>query len=129
MSMRGSPYTSGPPPPRRHHVAAGSNPLRRPSDKFESWFHRLLTLVLVVGLPLAAVGAGLTAYDSTMRTVHDQAAQRHEVTARLISNAAGDSEVSREPAQVRWAERNGTVRTGTTLVKSGTPRGAPSGSG
>lgn len=124
MSTPGTPYTSGPPPPREHHVAARSNPLRRPSDRFESWFRRFLMFVLVVGLPLAAIGAGLAAYESTMRTVHAQTAQRHEVTARLTSSVAGDSEVSREPAQVRWTEPSGTVRTGTTLVKPGTPKGA-----
>ncbi|MEU0215277.1 hypothetical protein ABZ281_09175 [Streptomyces sp. NPDC006265] len=84
----------------------------------------MLTLVLVVGLPLAAVGAGRAAYESTMRTVHAQSAQRHEVTARLTSNVAGDSDVTKEPAQVRWTEQNGTVRTGTTLVKPGTRLGA-----
>ncbi|MGW6543726.1 Rv1733c family protein [Streptomyces massasporeus] len=124
MSTGNSPYTSGQPPPRKRHVAVGANPLRRPSDRFEAWFHRLLTLVLLIGLPLAAVGAGLTAYESTMRTVHAQTAQRHEVTARLTSNVAGDSEVTKEPAQVRWTEQNGTVRTGTTLVKPGTPQGS-----
>ncbi len=104
-------------------MAVGSNPLRGPSDWFESWVHRLLTVVLVLGLPLAAVGAGLTAYESTMRTVHAQTAQRHEVTARLTSNVAGGSDVAKESARVRWMEQNGTVRTGTTLVKPGTPLG------
>ncbi|WP_324605817.1 MULTISPECIES: DUF3592 domain-containing protein [unclassified Streptomyces] len=98
--------------------------MRRPSDRFESWFRRFLMIVLVVGLPLAAIGAGLTAYESTMRTVHAQNAQRHEVTARLTSSVADDGEATRQPAQVRWAEENGTVRTGTTLVKPGTPQGA-----
>ncbi|CAM5448594.1 hypothetical protein SAFG77S_00956 [Streptomyces afghaniensis] len=75
MSARGSPYPSGPPPPCKHHVAAGSNPLRRRSDWFESWFQRFLMLILVVGVPLTAVGAGLATYESTMRTVHAQTAQ------------------------------------------------------
>ncbi|MFF9809852.1 hypothetical protein ACF1G5_32890 [Streptomyces coeruleorubidus] len=124
MSARGSPYTSGPPPPRKHHVVAGANPLRRRSDRFESWFRRFLMLILIVGVPLAAAGAGLAAYESTMRTVHVQTAQRHEVTARLTSSVAGDSGAARQPAQVRWTERNGTVMTGTTLVKPGMPEGA-----
>lgn len=40
----------------------GVNFLRRLSDKFESWFRGFLTLVLVLvlGLPVAALGAGLT---------------------------------------------------------------------
>ncbi|MDK1342936.1 hypothetical protein QNO09_06415 [Streptomyces sp. 378] len=124
MSARGSPYTSGPPPPRKHHGAAGANPLRRRSDWFESWFRRFLMLILVAGVPLAAAGAGLAAYESTMRTVHAQTAQRHEVTARLTSGVADDSGAASQPAQVRWTERNGTVMTGTTLVRPGTPEGA-----
>ncbi|MFD8236650.1 hypothetical protein ACFV20_32845 [Streptomyces sp. NPDC059696] len=80
-------------------------------------------LVLAVGLPLAAVGAGMTAYGSTMRTAHAQTAQRHEVTARVTSAVADDGGAARQPAEVRWTEQNGTVHTGTTPVRAGTPKG------
>lgn len=49
------PYTSGPPAPGDEHEHKGTNPLRRPSDMFETWFRRLL--MVVVGLPVAASGA------------------------------------------------------------------------
>ncbi|KUO19297.1 Rv1733c family protein [Streptomyces dysideae] len=124
MSAQGSPYTSGPPPQRQEHVPKRANPLRRTSDRFESWFRRFLLLVLVLGLPVAALSAGLTAYESSMRTVHAQAAERQEITARVTSKVKGDTEVAKQLAQVRWTDGKDTVRTGTARVKSGTPDGA-----
>ncbi|WP_406164773.1 hypothetical protein [Streptomyces sp. NBC_00996] len=123
MSAPGSPSASGPPRPRKEDAPHGANPLRRTSDRFESWFRRVLMLFLVLGLPMAALSAGLTAYESSMRTVHAQAAERHEVTARLASNVLGDDR-SKQTAQIRWTERNGVVRTGTALVEPGTSKGA-----
>ncbi|MFI8239276.1 hypothetical protein ACIF83_18695 [Streptomyces sp. NPDC085866] len=124
MSAHASPSASGPPRPRKGDVPYEANPLRRTSDRCESWFHRLLMLVLVLGLPVAALGAGHTAYESSMRTVHAQAVERHEVTARLTSDVLGDSRVSKRQAPIRWTQRNGIVRTGTALVEPGTPEGA-----
>jgi hypothetical protein len=84
---------------------------------------RVLLLVLVLGLPAAAVSTGLTAYEASMRTVRTQAAERHQVTARLTSTAEGGEWVKR-PAPVRWIGVNGVVRTGTALVRPGTAKGS-----
>lgn len=124
MSAQNSPHASGPPPPRHEHASKVANPLRRTSDRFESWFRGLLMLVLVLGLPVAALSAGTTAYESSVRTVQAQSADRQEVTARLTSNVKGVTTDGKQQAQVRWTDDNGMVRTGTTLVKSGTPKGA-----
>ncbi|MZF86002.1 hypothetical protein [Streptomyces sp. SID5643] len=124
MSAQGSPYASGPSPARRELSAKGTNPLLRPSDRFETWIRRFLMLVLVFGLPVAALSAGLTAYESSMRTVRVQSAERQEATARLTSSVEGATADGKQQAQVRWTDDNGKVRTGTTLVKSGTPEGA-----
>jgi hypothetical protein len=124
MSAQNSPQASGPLPPRQEHASKGANPLRRTSDRFECWFRGLLTLVLMIGLPAAALSAGLTAYESSMRTVQAQSADRHEITARLTTNVKGVTTDGKRQAQVRWTDDYGTVRTGTTLVKSGTPKGA-----
>ncbi|AZQ39434.1 hypothetical protein EJ357_43370 [Streptomyces cyaneochromogenes] len=124
MSAQGSPSASGPPPPHQEHTSKGANPLRRTSDRVEAWFGRFLILVFVVGLPMAALSAGLTAYESSMRTVQIQSAQRQEVTARLTSNVKGDTEGGKQQAQVRWTDGNGRVRTGTVLAEPGTPKGA-----
>lgn len=124
MSAQGSPSASGPPSPHQEHTSKGANPLRRTSDRVESWFRRFLMLVFLLGLPVAALSAGLTAYESSMRTVQAQSAQRQEVTARLTSDVKGNAEDAKRQAQVRWTDGNGTVRTGTALVEPGTPKGA-----
>ncbi|MER5434098.1 hypothetical protein [Streptomyces sp. NPDC002588] len=57
MSTQGPPYTSGPPSRRGDHAPRGADSLRRASDIFECWFRRILTVVLVLGLPTVAVTA------------------------------------------------------------------------
>ena len=123
MNAKGSPYTSGPPSPRNEHVPRGANPLKRPSDVFEWWLRRLLMVVLAVGLPLAAYGAGMTAYGTSMSTARAQAAQRHEVTARLAGDVERSTYVAKQRARVRWTGSDGVVRTAVVLVKPGTPKG------
>ncbi|MEU5771433.1 Rv1733c family protein [Streptomyces asoensis] len=123
MSAQGSPYASGPPSGRGGAARGQAGSLSRASDRFERWFRRVLMAVLVVGLPLAAVGAGLASYEASMRTVRAQAAERHQVTARLTSKVRGDDWAKR-PVRVRWTDADGTVRTGTALVRTGTPEGA-----
>ncbi|MGW3151379.1 Rv1733c family protein [Streptomyces sp. NPDC001177] len=124
MSTHGSPSASGLPQPHKGNAPHGTNPLRRTSDRFESWFGRVLMLVLLLGVPVAALSAGLTAYESSMRTVRAQIAERHEVAARVRSNVPGDDHVSKQPARIRWTEQSGVARTGTALVEPGTPKGA-----
>ncbi|WP_405531185.1 hypothetical protein OG426_05100 [Streptomyces canus] len=124
MSAQGSPFAFGPPSRRGDHAHKGANSLRRTSDRFECWFRRVLMVVLVLGLPAAAVSAGLTAYGSSMGTVRAQAAERHQVTARLTAGVQSDEGWAKRPAQVRWTDTNGVVRTGAALVKPGTPKGA-----
>ncbi|MFJ8942849.1 hypothetical protein ACIRG4_06105 [Streptomyces sp. NPDC102395] len=124
MSAQNAPHASGPPPPRPQRVPKRANPLRRTSDRFESWFRGLVTLLLVLGLPVAAISAGLTAYEASMRTVRIQSAERQEVTARVTADVKGDAADGKRQARVRWTSADGVVRTGTTLVESGTSKGA-----
>lgn len=124
MSAPGSPYASGPPFGHGDRVPGTANSLRRGSDRIECWFRRVLMVVLVLGLPAAAVGAGLTAYQASMRTVRAQAAERHPVTARLTSAVRHDDDWTKRPAQIRWTDAHGIAHTGAALVKPGTPRGA-----
>ena len=92
MSAQGSPYASGPPSRRGDHAPKGANSLSRTSDRFECWFRRVVMVVLVLGLPTAAVSAGLTAYEASMRTVRAQAAERHQVTARPTTSVKNDDD-------------------------------------
>ncbi|AWE48450.1 Rv1733c family protein [Streptomyces nigra] len=122
MNAQGSPGTS--PTPRKRHVSLRANPLRRPSDRFEWWFHRFLLALLVVGLPVAGYSAGTTAYEASMRTVRNAAAERHQATARATVDVPRVGNVAKQPVPVRWTEENDTVRTGAALVKPGTSKGA-----
>jgi hypothetical protein len=125
MSAPGTPYTPDPSSPRGEHQPGGANPLRRPSDRFESWLRRLLLVVLLLGLPVAAYGAGTTVYESSMETVRAQTAERHEITARLTEDLDRDNDASKQLARVSWTdEEGGDVRTGNALVKAGTDKGA-----
>lgn len=124
MSAQDSPSASGPPPPHQEHMPKRANPLRRTSDRIEYWLSGFLMLVLGLGLPAAALGAGLTAYESSMRTVQTQSAQRQEVTARLAAGVKGNAEDAKQQAPVRWTDGNGAVRTGSVLVEPGTRKGA-----
>ncbi|MFI9150627.1 hypothetical protein [Streptomyces sp. NPDC053367] len=78
-------------------------------------------VLLVLGPPVAALSAGLTAYASSMRTVQAQSAQRHQVTARLVSTDKGVTTDGKQRATVRWTDDDGSRRTGTTLVAARTP--------
>ncbi|MER6012488.1 Rv1733c family protein [Streptomyces bluensis] len=123
MNAHGSPYASGPHPPHRERVSRGANPLRRTSDRIETWFLRFLLLILALGLPVASISAGATAYESSMRAVQAQTAQRQRVTARLTSDAGGGAGDGARQAPIRWTDGNGKERSGTILVRSGTPKG------
>jgi hypothetical protein len=82
-------------------------------------------IVLLLGLPVAAYSAGTTAYGASMRTVRAQAAERHEVTARLTEDVRREkNSLAKRPAQIRWTDAGGIVRTGAALVDPGTSKGA-----
>ncbi|NGO67236.1 hypothetical protein [Streptomyces boncukensis] len=111
---------SDPPPPRPGRFPARENPLRRPCDRAESRLNCLLLLVLVIGLPWSAVGVGLAAYDSSMRTMRAQTAERHQVTAELTSVRRDSTPGGTDQARVRWTERTGVEHEGSAPVEPGT---------
>jgi hypothetical protein len=79
----------------------------------------LLLLVLALGLPAASVGAGLAAYESTMRTVQAQSTERHQITARVTSApeaAPGSAADDKQTVRVGWTGKDGRQRTGTARV-------------
>ncbi|WUP40605.1 hypothetical protein OG766_03520 [Streptomyces sp. NBC_00259] len=129
MSAQGAPYASGPRPSGQEHSSEGANPLRRTSDRIESWCGRVLLFVLALGLPVASVSAGLAAYESSTRIVQAQSAERHALTARVVSDAEGDgarggAKEVRQRAQVRWTGTDGKERTGIARVEAGATAGA-----
>ncbi|MEV6316506.1 hypothetical protein [Streptomyces sp. NPDC051776] len=128
MNAEGPPYASGPGPFGKGHSGGhedphqGPNPLVRRSDRVQAWVGRLILLLFVLGLPTAALAAGMAVHASEMRTVHAQEAERHQVTARLTSDpdvvgaAEPDTGDDLHHARVGWTEKDGTQRTGTARV-------------
>jgi len=120
MNTHGPRGAFGPHPPLLGRPARGRNPLRRRTDRVQSWCTVLFLLVLAIGLPMAAVGAGNAAYASQMRVVHDQAAARHQVTARLAESpqgGPGQSEATElRMAKVSWTGGDGARHIGVATV-------------
>ncbi|MET7935522.1 hypothetical protein [Streptomyces sp. NPDC005322] len=129
MNTHGPRRAPGLHPPLRKGPARGSNPLRRPLDRAQSWFTALFVLLVVFGLPAASVSAGYAAYAAELRVVHAESAQRHRITAWLAEDAPGGAHRSdaRElrRARVHWTGEGGMRHTGTTLVHGGTQAGDP----
>ncbi|MPY56026.1 Rv1733c family protein [Streptomyces spongiae] len=120
MSAQGSPRASGPQRPHQERRSSKRvNPLRRTSDQVEAWCSGLLLVVLVLGLPVASVSAGLAVHASTMRTVQAQSAERFQVTARVTSApeaAPGSASVEKQRVRLSWTGEDGRQRTGTARV-------------
>ncbi|WP_329433873.1 hypothetical protein [Streptomyces anthocyanicus] len=103
------------------------NPLRRTSDRVERWSVRSLLAVMIFAVPAVSLRAGLAMYDSDMRTLHSQVAERHLVTAQLLSDATGvptEAVDVRQGARVGWTEKDGRQGTGIARVEPGLTRGA-----
>ncbi|MEU8827450.1 hypothetical protein [Streptomyces sp. NPDC048636] len=107
------------PRPRAH--ARGRNPLRRRSDRIQTWCTALFLLTLVCGLPFAALGAAGAAYGSQMRVVRAEEAARHQITARLAEAPADPGRAGRAPRQARvlWTGTDGAHHSGLATVTGG----------
>ncbi|GHH72675.1 hypothetical protein GCM10018793_10080 [Streptomyces sulfonofaciens] len=97
-----------------------SNPLRRREDVVEAWIILIVWIVVAVGGALV----GVFAARATDRTLADQRAERHSVTAVLSKDApsaqgvaGGDN--SRVRAEVHWTGPDGSRHTGHTMVDAG----------
>ncbi|WP_371582145.1 hypothetical protein [Streptomyces sp. NBC_01314] len=127
MSAQDPPHASGPHRPDHKHPPKGANPLRRTTDRIDAWWSGFLLLVLVLGLPIASVSAGLAAYGSTLRTAQAQSAERHQVTARLTPapDAARDGAADeKQKVRLSWTGADGERRTGTAYVSQDETEGS-----
>ncbi|MEU9669126.1 hypothetical protein AB0E25_26680 [Streptomyces bobili] len=120
MSAQDPPHAPGPHRPHQEKLPPkGANPLRRTSDRVEVWCSGFLLAVFVLGLPVASVSAGLAVYESTMRTVQAQSAERFQVTARVTSApeaAPGSAADEKQKVQLIWTGEDGRQQTGTARV-------------
>lgn len=127
MGTSGPQNPEQPPPAGGGQSSVGANPLLRRSDRIESWFTVLVLWVLLLGLPGVSFAVGWANYSGHLDHVHAQAAQRHQVDARLTGDASGTGHPGPHgetfQAPVRWHDRGGAARTGTAHVPSGTRDG------
>ncbi|GGJ06641.1 Rv1733c family protein [Streptomyces brasiliensis] len=101
-----------------------SNPLRRHDDVIEAW------IVLAAGAVIAVGGtvAGLVTAHTADEVFARQRAERQPVRAVLVTDAPASGPATwgagtQARATVRWAAPDGRVRTGPTLVDTGSKAG------
>lgn len=113
--FRGHRLTPHPGSRRRRASGSGDNGLERRSDRLERRLRLLVMVVLMVGLPITAWTAGSAAYSHYSQLRKAQLAERHPVTARLVSDAqiGGDRPTgqTRPRAPVQWSDRQGVHTT------------------
>lgn len=106
-----------------------ANPLRRRSDRVESWVRVALVAVFLVVSPLAALGLGHVTGTVSAQAARIQAASEHKVTAVLltgVSRAPGDSLYGSDElvlVRARWTAPDGTARSGDVLAPVGSHAG------
>lgn len=103
------------------------NPLRRTSDRVESYLLAGLLVAALAGAPFAAQAASHAAYAGALRAEQAQLAARHQVQA-VLTQPAGTSNstytLSTEvPVQAAWTSPAGERRTADILALAGTPKG------
>ncbi|MEU4871511.1 hypothetical protein [Streptomyces sp. NPDC021608] len=101
------------------------NPLRRGTDLAEAWVALSALLLVCLVAPVVGSLAGGAAQDALQRSVREQHASRHEVTATVVRTArAASLEADPEAATGReartrvlagWTAPDGTARHGTVL--------------
>ncbi|MFD8588568.1 hypothetical protein ACFV1B_03255 [Streptomyces sp. NPDC059637] len=105
------------------------NPLRRRSDRVETWVGLVLVAGAAVGAPAVGWGVGDAVHTSLLHTAQQERAERHRVAAVLLEDAPGvsspadpetaDSGVNAPPVLVRWTGRDGVERTARVQVGAG----------
>jgi hypothetical protein len=104
------------------------NPLRRSTDRAESWIRIALVLAFLVGAPLAVWGAGSWAESVAPTAAHLQLAGEHRVPATLLRSVPGDSDqwftVRFAWVRARWTVPGGSERTGYVQAPVGSRKGS-----
>jgi hypothetical protein len=104
------------------------NPLRRRSDRAQTFVMAALLAAFVVGAPISALAANHIARAATQRA--EQAQQRwHHVTAVLLEASPKDAGFMYQSAsfawvQARWTAPDGTVHVGEVPAASGARAGS-----
>jgi hypothetical protein len=115
---------------RRHirGVRPDRNPLRRKSDRLETYILAGSAVAAIAAAPFAAQLASQASRAAAQHTSQAQLASSHEVTALTLQAAAGTTDgyslQSQFPVQARWTTVTGQTRTGQIMVPPGTTKGA-----
>jgi hypothetical protein len=104
------------------------NPLRRTSDRVETYLLGGLLAASIAGAPFAAQAANHVTYAAMLRAEHAQQASRHQVRAELLQSAGNTSVNGYEfditvPVRARWTAVTGMPRTGELMAPEGDQRG------
>ncbi|WP_399881740.1 hypothetical protein ACGH7X_04215 [Streptomyces sp. BBFR51] len=105
------------------------NPLRRRSDVVEAWTVVVVALLLFVGAPLLGAATAWWGYGQAQAIVAEQRAERHRVRATVVdktSDTLSSSQLGGQHsyrATVRWSAPDGTEKTTTARVPTGTRHG------
>jgi hypothetical protein len=108
------------------------NPLRRVSDRVESWTTTIVLLAIVLAMPWAAIRAAEATYREEIRTNAYEREHRFAVQAVLLEDAAwhagpaggGRPPPDAVPARGRWPTPKGVAVTGTVLAHLGQRAGS-----
>jgi cytochrome c-type biogenesis protein CcmH/NrfG len=104
------------------------NPLRRGTDRAESWIRIVLVLAFLIGAPLTGWGAGRWAESVAPTAAHAQLAGEHRVPATLLAgvpiSSAYYSGVGLGWVKARWTVPGGSVRTGYVQAWVGSRAGS-----
>lgn len=104
------------------------NPLRRRSDRVETYLIAGLFLASAAGAPFAAQAASQAAYTAARHLQQEQQATRHQVKAVLTGPArpavSGYALQANVPAKATWTSVTGVARSGEVLAPSGSKTGA-----
>ncbi|KUL46281.1 Rv1733c family protein [Streptomyces regalis] len=108
------------------------NPLRRATDLAEAWVALGALLLILVVTPLVGCLVGAAAQGALQKSVREQRASRHLVTATVVRKVEGSSlDADPEAATGRdmrtrvvadWTAPDGSVHQGSVMASLDTPR-------
>jgi hypothetical protein len=104
-----------------------TNPLRRPSDRAETWIMAGLLAVFLLGAPFAVLAGGGFANGLARHVQQEQRAGERQVTATTTQTAVAPTTSYGQayvPVKARWTAPNGKVVTGYIPVVLGVAAGA-----
>jgi hypothetical protein len=104
------------------------NPLRRKTDRVETYLLAGLFLASAAAAPFAVRAASHAAYEGALHTQQAQIASRHPVSAVLTTAAStkvsGYALQTAVSVNASWTSPTGVHKTGSVLAPAGSPKGS-----